>query len=71
MVMETLQIRLTKNLIDKLEGLVKRGAYSSRSEVIRDAVRRFLQEESFVESVTKKPRAKESKSELLERHYIG
>ena len=71
MVMETLQIRLTKNLIDKLEGLVKRGAYSSRSEVIRDAVRRFLQEESFVESVAKKPRAKESKSELLERHYIG
>mgnify|MGYP001589928340 FL=1 len=69
--METLQIRLTKNLIDKLEGLVKRGSYSSRSEVIRDAIRRFLQEESFVESVTKKPKARESKSELLERHYIG
>ncbi len=40
MVMETLQIRLNKKLVQEVDALVKEGRYSSRSEAIRDAVRR-------------------------------
>ncbi|MFH1650365.1 MAG: ribbon-helix-helix protein, CopG family [Candidatus Woesearchaeota archaeon] len=41
MVMETLQIRLSKGMLNGLDSLVKTGLYSSRSDVIRDAVRRL------------------------------
>ena len=44
MVMETLQIRLGQGLIERIDGLVSRGIYSNRSDVIRDAVRRFVWE---------------------------
>jgi uncharacterized protein len=40
--METIQIRLTKELLEKANGLVKKGLYSNKSEVIRDALRRLL-----------------------------
>ena len=42
MVMQTLQIRLTKELINELSLLVNWGIYSSNSEAIRDAVRRLV-----------------------------
>ncbi len=53
MVMDTLQIRLGSGLIDRIDLLVKGGVYSNRSDVIRDAVRRFVWERE-VGSITYK-----------------
>ncbi len=44
MVMETVQIRLTEKQIRNIEGLVKKGIYPNRSEAVRDAVRRLVDE---------------------------
>ena len=44
MVMDTLQIRMNKALLKRIDFLVKVGVYSNRSDVIRDAVRRFVWE---------------------------
>ena len=42
MVMETLQIRLTKGLVEEIQKLVDKQIYSSVSEAIRDAVRKMV-----------------------------
>jgi len=42
MVMDTLQIRLNPEMVNRLDDLIKQGKYSSRSDAIRDAVRRFV-----------------------------
>jgi len=42
--METVQIRLTEDLIKMVDRLVERGIYSSRSEAVRDAVRKLVVE---------------------------
>ena len=42
MVMQTKQIRLTKDLLNELQMLVEWGLYSSISEAVRDAVRRLV-----------------------------
>ena len=42
MVMETIQIRLTKKLVEKLDKFVTEGYYPNRSEAVRDAVRRII-----------------------------
>jgi len=44
MVMDTLQIRLSPGLVERIDDLVKEGMYPNRSDVIRDAVRRFVWE---------------------------
>lgn len=44
MVMDTLQIRMNKELLKRIDSMVKSGVYSNRSDVIRDAVRRFVWE---------------------------
>ena len=44
MVMETVQIRLTDKQIKNIESLVKKGVYPNRSEAVRDAVRRLVEE---------------------------
>lgn len=44
MVMDTLQIRMNKGLLKRVDSLIKTGVYSNRSDVIRDAVRRFVWE---------------------------
>jgi len=44
MVMETVQIRLTEKQIKNIEVLVKKGVYPNRSEAVRDAVRRLVEE---------------------------
>lgn len=41
--METVQIRLTKNMLDRIDNLVKHGEYSNSSETVRDGVRRLLE----------------------------
>ena len=42
MVMDTLQIRLNHGIVKMVDELVKSDVYANRSEVIRDAVRRFV-----------------------------
>lgn len=42
MVMETIQIRLTKGLIQEIQKLVDKDIYSSTSEAVRDSVRRLI-----------------------------
>ncbi|MCD4759534.1 ribbon-helix-helix domain-containing protein [archaeon] len=42
MVMDTVQVRLSHGLIESMDGLVDTGIYSSRSDVVRDAVRRLV-----------------------------
>jgi Arc/MetJ-type ribon-helix-helix transcriptional regulator len=39
--MQPVQVRLTKELLRKLDELVERGLYPNRSEAIRDGVRRL------------------------------
>ena len=42
MVMDTVQVRLTQGIVKKIDELVETGVYSSRSDVLRDAVRRLV-----------------------------
>ncbi|HIG97500.1 MAG TPA: ribbon-helix-helix protein, CopG family [Candidatus Aenigmarchaeota archaeon] len=42
--METVQIRLTEKQIRNIEVLVKKGVYPNRSEAVRDAVRKLVEE---------------------------
>ncbi len=44
MVMDVVQVRLNRNSLTMLDQLVNKGIYSSRSEAVRDAVRRFIWE---------------------------
>ena len=44
--METVQIRLTENMLGKIDELIKIGEYPNRSEAIRDSVRRLLEHRS-------------------------
>lgn len=39
--MDPVQIRLTKELVEKVDNLVEVGMYPNRSEAVRDAVRRL------------------------------
>ena len=40
--MNVVQIRLTTDMVEKLNILVKQGEYPSKSEAIRDAVRKLV-----------------------------
>lgn len=40
--MESLQIRLTPQILKKVDELVEEGVYSNRNEAVRDAVRRLV-----------------------------
>ncbi|HII14694.1 MAG TPA: hypothetical protein HA362_00105 [Nanoarchaeota archaeon] len=42
MVMDTIQIRMSHGLVQIMDSLVDSGVYANRSDVIRDAVRRFV-----------------------------
>jgi Arc/MetJ-type ribon-helix-helix transcriptional regulator len=39
--MHPIQIRLTRELIQKIDVMIDRGLYPNRSEAVRDAVRRL------------------------------
>ncbi len=67
MVMETMQIRLTKGLIDEIQKLVDKDIYSSVSEAVRDAVRRFV---TGTESKITVPEAKKVE-EKIEKEVEG
>ncbi|MEK6855837.1 MAG: ribbon-helix-helix domain-containing protein [Nanoarchaeota archaeon] len=47
MVMDTLQIRMNPELLKRIDSMVKSGIYNNRSDVIRDAVRRFVWEKQI------------------------
>ncbi len=49
--METVQIRLTKNMLEKIDELINIGEYPNRSEAIRDSVRRMLDRKSGTSEV--------------------
>jgi len=65
MVMETLQIRLTKGLIEEIQKLVDKDIYSSTSEAVRDAVRRLVlgKEEKIILPETKEVKQVKEKLE--------
>ena len=42
MVMDTLQVRLSHGIVEKVDDLIETGLYANRSEVIRDGVRRLI-----------------------------
>ncbi len=44
--METVQIRLTRNMLKRIDELIKIGEYPNRSEAIRDSVRRLIEHRS-------------------------
>ncbi len=72
MVMDTLQIRMNKGLLKRIDTMIKTGIYSNRADVIRDAVRRFVWEKEVgsisnkgnSEENVKKTRAKLSKEKI-------
>lgn len=45
--MQVAQVRLPERLIEELDILVKKGFYSNKSEVIRDAVRKLILEKQI------------------------
>ena len=47
MTMVTLQIRLPQKLLAKVDELVKSGLFQSRSEIIREAVSRYISESNY------------------------
>ena len=42
MVMDTLQVRLSHGIVERVDDLIETGMYARRSDVIRDAVRRLI-----------------------------
>lgn len=42
MVMDTVQIRLSHGLVERIDDLVGTGIYANRSDAVRDAVRRLV-----------------------------
>ncbi|MEX2681726.1 MAG: ribbon-helix-helix domain-containing protein [Candidatus Sigynarchaeota archaeon] len=45
--METLQIRLPKELLEKVDQLVKSGLYRNRSEILRIALQEYISRSSY------------------------
>ena len=45
--MELVQVRLPEGLISEIDALVGKGFYSSKSDVIRDAIRRLVLEKQI------------------------
>ena len=73
MVMDTLQIRMNPKLIKLIDEIVRSGIYANRSDVIRDAVRRFVWEKE-AGSISKKGNSVELIREIrkkLSKDKIG
>ena len=63
--MDTVQIRLSKGILDKIDGLVKEGIYANRSDFIREAVRsRVLRLDN------KKPLPEGIKEDLVHPYHL-
>ncbi len=46
--MKTLQIRLPDELLEKVDNIIKRGLYRSRSQLIREAVSKVISEFNYI-----------------------
>lgn len=66
MVMQTLQIRLPKKLLDDIDKIVESNLYSNRSDVIRDAIRKLTMRYNFLEQGS----VRIEKTEKVQEHYI-
>ena len=66
MVMDTLQIRMNKELLKRVDLIVKTGIYSNRADVIRDAVRRFVWEKE-IGSISNKGNSDEAVKKIRAR----
>lgn len=42
MAMELMQVRLPQGIIEQVDSMVKKGIYASKSDFIRDAIRRHI-----------------------------
>ena len=47
--METVPAKLTKRIVDEMEGLIKEGWYANKSELIRDAVRDLIKKQKVTQ----------------------
>lgn len=56
MATETVPAKITSELVKRMDELVKKGLYCSRSELVRDAVRRLIGEKE----IEKAPENKET-----------
>ena len=45
--METIQIRLTRNMLNRIDELINIGEYPNRSEAVRDSVRKMLDRKAY------------------------
>jgi len=70
MVMDTLQIRMNRQLVKLVDSLVKTGIYANRADVIRDAVRRFVWEKE-VGSISRKGKSLEITRKAREKLSRG
>jgi Arc/MetJ-type ribon-helix-helix transcriptional regulator len=77
--MSVTQVRLPNALIEEVEQLVKKGHYANKSDVIRDAVRKFILEKQ-VSSIPGDDSLKDAKSrkdlsgeefDIKKIHYLG
>lgn len=64
--MNTLQIRITQGLLQRVDSLIDNELYSSRSDVIRDALRRFLEDAFWKSQIGSIPNTGDSVKEIRE-----
>ncbi len=56
------QVRLPEKIVSSIEEAVEQGFYESKSDLVRDAIRRFVFEEQLASVSLKKNYSKEIKS---------
>lgn len=56
------QVRLPEKVVSSIEDAVKKGFYESKSDLVRDAIRRFVFEEQIASVSLKKNYSNEIKS---------
>ena len=66
MVMELTQVRLPKELVKGLSALVRVGLYTSKSDLVRDALRKFLIEKRLERQIGSIPNTGDSVKEVRE-----
>ena len=64
MVMDTLQVRIGHEMVKEVDKMIKTGLYSSRADVLRDALRRFLWERELDKLVGSIPNTGDSVKEV-------
>jgi predicted transcriptional regulator len=46
--MKTLQIRLPKGLLNKIDNFIEKGLFKSRSQLLREALQKYISEFNYV-----------------------